>query len=67
MAENNAGARFDLKIAQTLFLCTGKIKHLLLGEFDIVNILAAEFFHAAINFGVRQAIIPTVVVIEFYR
>jgi hypothetical protein len=46
-------------------LLTGKIKDLLLREFDIVNILAAELAHAAVYFRFAQAIILTIVVIEF--
>ncbi len=41
MPENNAGARFNFQIPQTRFLRAGKIRHLLLGKFNILNVLAA--------------------------
>ena len=41
MAEDHAGARFNFEIPQALFLRAGKIRHLLLGKFNILNILAA--------------------------
>lgn len=39
MAEDHPGAGFNFQVAQTVFLRPGKIKDLLLGEFNIANIL----------------------------
>lgn len=41
MPENNAGTRFNFEVPQTFFLRAGKIRDLLLGEFNILNILTA--------------------------
>gem|GEM_PF-6238919 len=41
MAEDHPGAGLNFQVKQTCFLRASKIKDLLLGEFDIVNILTA--------------------------
>ena len=65
MPENNAGTRFNFQITQAFFLRAGKIRHLLLGEFNILNILAALLFYAAVDLRGGQTIILTVITIEF--
>ena len=41
MSEDHPGTRFNFQVPQTFFLRAGKICHLLLGKFNILNILAA--------------------------
>lgn len=64
MAENHPRPRFHLQIQQTRLLLAGEIKNLLLGKFNVCNILAAQLTYTAVYFSVAEAIILTVVIVE---
>jgi hypothetical protein len=49
MAEHNAGQRLDFQVAHALFLPLGKIAHLRLSEFDVVEIALAHGADGALD------------------
>ena len=67
MAEDNAGQRLHLDIADAFALDAGEIAHLGLGKLDIGKILAAQGSDAGVDFILCEAIAFAIPAIEFDR